>query len=75
MTSDRRFAAPALSVSVLSAVTLLVLCLLPASADAQTTALFLDSQPGDALGGGVQRTDLPATGATFQTFVLSDNAV
>ena len=33
------------------------------SAQAQTTILFLDSQPGDYIGGGVQHTITPSTGA------------
>jgi hypothetical protein len=37
------------------------------SADAQTTALFLDSQAGDYVGGGVQRTLTPAD-STFQIY-------
>src|SRR5262245_5288266 len=37
----------------------------PATATAQTTALFVDSQPGDEIGGGVQQT-LAAPNYTFQ---------
>ena len=33
-----------------------------ASAQAQTTALFFDSQPGDYIGQGIQRTYTPADG-------------
>ena len=43
-------------------------------AHAQTTALFLDSQPGDYVGQGVQRTYTPADG-TFQISTFSSNAV
>src|SRR5436189_5578298 len=36
-----------------------------ATAEAQTTALFVDSQPGDTVGTGMQRTYTPADG-TFE---------
>jgi len=75
MRLDRRFAAAPLSVSVLSAVTLLLLCLLPASAHAQTTALFYDSQPGEFVGSGSQGTGLPANGVVFQASVSLDNKI
>lgn len=42
---------------------------LPGRANAQTTVLFLDSQPGDYIGGGTQHTVTPATGA----FTVSRN--
>jgi len=43
-----------------------------ASAQAQTTALFFDSQPGDYIGQGVQRTYTPADG-TFTINTDSSN--
>ena len=43
--------------------------LLSGRAEAQTTILFLDSQAGDYIGGGVQQTVTPATGS----FTLSRN--
>ena len=45
-----------------------------ASAQAQTTALYLDSQPGEPLGGGIQRTYTPADGA-FQVTRNNKNGV
>ena len=47
---------------------------LPGRADAQTTILFLDSQPGDYIGGGVQHTVTPATGS-FTASRNFDNGV
>ena len=43
-------------------------------AAAQTTALFLDSQPGDVMGGGVTRT-VTASSATFQISPFGTNGV
>jgi hypothetical protein len=47
---------------------------LSARAEAQTTILFLDSQPGDYIGGGVQHTVMPATGS-FTASRNFDNGV
>ena len=48
--------------------------LLSVRAEAQTTILFLDSQPGDYIGGGVQHTVTPATGS-FTASRNFDNGV
>src|SRR5678809_895474 len=50
-------------------------CLVPTRVEAQTTALFTDSQTGDAVGGGVQKTFLPSTGSTFTIQQTGLNAV
>ena len=42
-----------------------IVLLTPTRSEAQTTALFLDSQPGDTVGFGGQKLFLPSTGSVF----------
>jgi len=48
-------------------VVVVAILLLTGTASAQTTRLFLNSQPGDYIGGGIQQTMTTATGGFTAT--------